>query len=383
MSNGVSGPTPPSPEKKCTPDSLATYYRFHYPFHAVHRALTVGQSDPNFAHGQSGDKREIILQWSGGRISRWNSLRTEHEAFKTFICEQNPERMEIGGAYAQAVEERAIRGKHGLTLLGRELVFDLDMDAAYDPYRVCGCSGANICRVCWKLLAAGARFLDRILQHEFGCRKMLWVFSGRRGLHCWVFGHTCIPRSARAAILERVDVLVQSATSRNVRPLLPSVTAALVQLHADFEVYVSANPTLMTACKEQIETALGDETVIHEFRALVADQAQRAGSAIDIWKAFRSMCNPPRLQRYTHAVALAFCGPRLDRAVTEDARHPIKLPFCVHPSTGKLCLPLPRELLFEFDPDSNAVTLNDLLEKRNECIAKFQRAISALEKEIS
>lgn len=383
MSNGVSGLSPPSLEKKCAPEALSIYYQKHYPFQTVHRALTVGESNSDFAHGRKGEEREIILEWSGGRISRWNSLRSDPAGFKTFICEQNPERMEIGGAYAQAIEERSIRGKHGLTLLGRELVFDLDMDAAYDPYRVCGCSGSGICRGCWKLLAAGARFLDRILQHEFGCHRMLWVFSGRRGLHCWVFGQTCLSRAARAAILTRVDVLVESATSRNSRPLLPSVKAALVQMHADFEAYVSTHPTLMTACKEQIEVAIGDEVIIQEFRAILSDQAKRAGSAIDVWKSFRTMCNAPRLQPYTHSVVLAFCGPRLDRAVTEDARHPIKLPFCVHPSTGKLCLPLARESLFDFDPDANAVTLNDLVQGRKDCVQKFQRSVSAFEKEIS
>lgn len=45
--------------------------------------------------------------------------------------------------------------------------------------------------------------------------------------------------------------------------------------------------------------------------------------------------------------------------VSVHLNHLLKAPFCVHPSTGKICIPVDPEFIDQFDP-SNVPTIFDL-----------------------
>ena len=65
-------------------------------------------------------------------------------------------------------------------------------------------------------------------------------------------------------------------------------------------------------------------------------------------------------------IVLQYTYPRIDSEVSKRQNHLLKAPFVVHPSTGRICVPLELEQIQSFDPQTSAPTVEQVLQELNQ-----------------
>ena len=176
-------------------DALSAYYAA-LPFDVVMRWLRNGEHDGmDCTH-----LREFaFIYWSKKKAK---TAMGRHKFFDDYTelrdaaINEAPQRIEVG-----AVFERARVGGQSARVMRRELLFDIDMDD-YDDVRSC-CKNASMCARCLPLAVECGRRVESFLRTHLNYRDITWIYSGRRGVHCWVRDAEALTltKDARAAAL--------------------------------------------------------------------------------------------------------------------------------------------------------------------------------------
>jgi hypothetical protein len=66
-------------------------------------------------------------------------------------------------------------------------------------------------------------------------------------------------------------------------------------------------------------------------------------------------------------IILQYTWPRIDAEVSKHRNHLLKAPFCVHPKTGRVCVPVDPTRIEEFDP-AKVPTVGQLLKEIDEAM---------------
>lgn len=334
-------------------DLLPIYYARLFPFNDYYRWLSYGNVSIF-------SKREFSFTLQDEVYLRFQSFRNQKE-LENEIKRLNPFKIDIGAIYNACPKDQ--RNGPNFHPIQRELVFDIDM-TDYDEVRTC-CSGADICTKCWKFMAVACKILDAALRLDFGYKHILWIFSGRRGIHCWVCDYSARALSSqeRGAVAEYLQIIGGGEYMKK-KVNLPGDKIH----HSIKRALETIEPIFISMCIEE-QNILGTDAGMENFLPILPDEEDRlelkgifgqCTSSLARWNAFvkfvrekKTSADKKRYQ-YRHLVEevmLQYAYPRLDIHVSKGMNHLLKSPFCVHPKTGKVCIPFTANTVDKFHPD--------------------------------
>ena len=457
-------------EKIDVHELMRPYYATLFPSKSIFKWLCYGNDGKHAACDKTyASNREFCFTLRGDIFVRYNSYNDE-SSLKRDLKSKVPGKIDIGPVFSHNPKNRLAYGAN-FKPTERELVFDIDM-TDYDDVRTC-CDAAKICPKCWPLMNCAVKVLDEGLREDFGFEHILWVYSGRRGIHAWVcderarklsdeersavaeyfsvfkgiegggekkktnlsFGSgkaaKMHPRLEEAywkvlkpfwekeflpaqKLMERLEICYENfpadadealarrvfETYGDVQEILCSGSEGVVRFQTQ-EAAESALAALdngsyvMDGCekgvkvrwaawaKKHFETILSmipDANVRNkaefDFNNNKKPTPSRDGDVdINTWrwrrieKAVEDELRGNKntnwdLTRCLQTIIFSHVYPRLDAEVSKHMNHLLKAPFCVHPKTGRVCVPIDPANCDAFDPfSSDAPKVQDLLQE--------------------
>jgi len=364
---------------------LKIYYDRLFPFLHMFRWLSYKNDPKSSSKAVERDfffRREFTLVLEGDIYCRYTCFR-DVEEYRSQVMMRQPVRMEIGAVYTHPPKNHNTVIKEAYKPLERELVFDIDMDD-YDDIRTC-CTGAKLCTKCWTFMKAAIKTLNRALREDFGFKHIVFVYSGRRGVHCWVCDKSArrLSNEQRAAVADYMTVVagganrVRAEFNCRSEELHPSLQKA----HDICQRYFRDDPNGVLLGQDtlrkgphfdRIMDALG-ASERSEVEAYVKNNPE--ASSRDIWMKLERV-QDERIGKATgykekqqakcmlKEILLQYSYPRLDINVSKQMNHLLKSPFVVHPKTGRVCVPINVETVDSFNP-LEVPTVGRLVEELN------------------
>ncbi|KAL5718992.1 hypothetical protein ACHQM5_011836 [Ranunculus cassubicifolius] len=361
---------------------LKVYYGKLFPHADMFKWMSYGNDGKHPACDQSYfGRREFSFTLENDIYLRFQSFNTAI-SLENAIRDKCPFKIDIGPVYSVDPAKRhayAQAGDNVFAPVERELIFDIDM-TDYDDVRYC-CSGADVCLECWPLMTIAIKVIDTTLRDDFGFEHILWVYSGRRGVHCWVCDSRArrLTNEQRSAITEYFRVYKGNENTHKkvslgghvLHPFLVRSYTEVLKTFFEEKLLPGQNLFATEERYENILQLIPDESITAELRGKWQRSHNSKRDINDVrWEQLKNLLQSTKaqkvhgLRRCVEEIVFSYAYPRLDLEVSKHMNHLLKAPFCVHPKTGRVCIPIDPQRCEEFDP-TTVPTLSTLLQELN------------------
>lgn len=316
--------------KEIIQEKLRRYYEHHFKIADVLKYI----NDSTFSN------REFGFELLSGKFTRNLSFK-EPEKLHEFLIEKTPLGVYVGAIFDPPPSwETPI---HMLEWKGREFIIDIDLDV-YDSVRTCECKGTkNMCYTCWELIPTAIKFIDETLKLDFGFDNREWFFSGRRGVHCWVFDEDALTLTdeQRASIIEYLSIIKGETEDARIqeRGDLPDPLKERIY-HLIIATYL-----LEASEEELISVGFTNDHV----KNVLNGRSSNKNPDLLLKQAIRGKKVTTRIKTiYGNILRIRF--PRLDTKVSIDVNRLLRMPYSIHGKTGRVVRPIPVDKVESFDP---------------------------------
>jgi len=377
-----------APEQTFCKELLQVYYDRLFPYQDMFNWLSYF-NDPTNTDPAINRKywchREFSFTLKDDIYVRYNSYKSM-DAWKEDLRRKCPYKIDLGALFNVEPKRRAQLSSDKMVAEEKELVFDIDI-SDYDDVRTC-CSGAGICTRCWPLMSCAVEVMEAALREDFGLKHLLWVFSGRRGIHCWS-GDELVRKfdvQQRSALIDylklyegnamnRIKVDLNAEKTRGIHESLNrayKICVGYFQSCSLIEQGVADSEEGIEFLTAQIRFPEIQREVEQGLRRLMdsEDYAAKWKVIEGVFSKYMAVAKKTKAISWTvikanlYEVVFAYTYPRLDVEVSRHVNHLLKAPFCVHPKTGKVCSIIDPKEVKSFDPD-NQPTLLGLVKEYN------------------
>ncbi|OEL18763.1 DNA primase small subunit [Dichanthelium oligosanthes] len=351
-------------------DYLRVYYGKLFPYGDFFKWLCYGNDGKHPGCDQSYvGRREFSFTLENDIYLRFQSFDSAAE-LESSIKEKCPFKIDIGPVYSVDPAKRhayAQSGNNVFVPVERELIFDIDI-SDYDDVRYC-CSGADVCLDCWPLMTIAMKILDTSLRGTPFYYAIIMIL-----VSITYFGYTVavVVSIAGSVIAEQES----SATNKGLRLLTTfestrrSYTDVLESFFEDKLLLTQQLFASEERCQKILDL-IPDENVASELHDKWQGNRRSSISKEDVnaarWKQLKTTLQSGKhkaLRRCVEEIIFSYTYPRLDMEVSKHMNHLLKAPFCIHPKTGRVCVPIDPNNCDDFDPTA-VPTLSQLLGELN------------------